>query len=99
MSQTLALVSADPIEVGRSNVAIEHMVRDRVEGAARLLLLRWIVEGSRVAAKNSREPSASWPPDCRTLVPVIPTLARIRLETKSSQDWPPTASITCPATR
>ena len=39
--------------------------------------------------------AAEW----RTLLPVIPTFARMRELTKSSQDWPLIASITSPATR
>ncbi len=37
--------------------------------------------------------------ECRTLLPRMPTFARIRVATKSSHDWPLTASITSPATR
>jgi hypothetical protein len=39
--------------------------------------------------------AAEW----RTLLLFIPTFARTRDPTKSSQDWPLTASITSPATR
>ncbi len=37
--------------------------------------------------------------ECRTLLPVIPTLARMRVATKSSQVWPLIVSISSPAIR
>jgi len=47
--------------------------------------------------------AAMFPParaaECLTLLDAIPTFARMRVETKSSHDWPLSASITSPATR
>ena len=46
---------------------------------------------------------ATFPPpaaaECLTLLFVMPAFARIRVETKSSHDWPLSVSMTSPATR
>src|SRR6185295_2483420 len=51
--------------------------------------------GAWVAATLPPAAAAEW----RTLLPVMPTLARMRVPTKVSHDWPLIASISSPATR